>query len=108
MRPLFGLERRFANTPKRLYRCRFWHKADMLNALTNVGFWGQSGHDADTEQCRLMTCLFLTHRSPFFCGADLPPVVSFLDLLAQMNLVASMRKRTGFTVNYDVAIPSQA
>ena len=27
----------------------------MLNALTNVGFWGQSGHDADTEQCRLMT-----------------------------------------------------
>jgi hypothetical protein len=23
---------------------RYWHKADMLNALTNVGFWGQSGH----------------------------------------------------------------
>jgi len=22
----------------------FWYKADMLNALTNVGFWGQSGH----------------------------------------------------------------
>jgi hypothetical protein len=22
---------------------RFWHKADMLNALTNVRFWGQSG-----------------------------------------------------------------
>ena len=22
----------------------FWHKADMLNALTNVRFWGQSGH----------------------------------------------------------------
>jgi hypothetical protein len=21
-----------------------WHKADMLNALTNVRFWGQSGH----------------------------------------------------------------
>jgi len=20
-----------------------WHKADMLNALTNVRFWGQSG-----------------------------------------------------------------
>ena len=19
---------------------RYWHKADMLNALTNVGFWG--------------------------------------------------------------------
>ena len=24
---------------------RFWHKADMLNALTNVHFWGQSGSD---------------------------------------------------------------
>ena len=23
---------------------RLWHKADMLNALTNVRFWGQSGH----------------------------------------------------------------
>ena len=22
---------------------RFWHTADMLNALTNVRFWGQSG-----------------------------------------------------------------
>jgi len=22
---------------------RFWHKADMLNALTNVRFWGQNG-----------------------------------------------------------------
>jgi hypothetical protein len=22
----------------------YWHKADMLNALTNVRFWGQSGH----------------------------------------------------------------
>jgi hypothetical protein len=21
-----------------------WHKADMLNALTNVRFWEQSGH----------------------------------------------------------------
>jgi hypothetical protein len=21
-----------------------WHKADMLNALTNVCFWGQSRH----------------------------------------------------------------
>jgi len=24
----------------------FWHKADMLNALTNVRFWGQSGTGA--------------------------------------------------------------
>jgi hypothetical protein len=22
----------------------FWHKADTLNALTHVRFWGQSGH----------------------------------------------------------------
>jgi hypothetical protein len=22
---------------------RYWHKADMLNALPNVRFWGQSG-----------------------------------------------------------------
>ena len=26
---------------------RFWHKADTLNALTNVRFWGQSGHDSN-------------------------------------------------------------
>ena len=32
-----------------------WHKADMLNALTNVRFWGQSGHDADVMRCPLMT-----------------------------------------------------
>ena len=44
LRPLRGL--RFV---------RFWHKADMLNALTNVRFWGQSGPDADTGQCPLMT-----------------------------------------------------
>ena len=24
---------------------RFWHKADMLNALTNVGFWGKADID---------------------------------------------------------------
>jgi hypothetical protein len=23
---------------------RLWHKADMLNALTNVRFWEQTGH----------------------------------------------------------------
>jgi hypothetical protein len=29
-----------------IIRCHvcLWHKADMLNALTNVRFWGQSGH----------------------------------------------------------------
>ena len=34
---------------------RLWHKADMLNALTNVRFLGQSGHDANGPLCRLMT-----------------------------------------------------
>jgi hypothetical protein len=29
---------------ERLPEVRFWQKADMLNALANVGFWGQSGH----------------------------------------------------------------
>jgi hypothetical protein len=24
---------------------RFWHKADMLNALTNVRFWGKADID---------------------------------------------------------------
>jgi hypothetical protein len=27
----------------------------MLNALTNVRFWGQSGHGADLSVCPLMT-----------------------------------------------------
>jgi hypothetical protein len=26
---------------------RYWHKADMLNPLANVRFWGQSGHDSN-------------------------------------------------------------
>jgi len=31
---------------------RYWHKADMLNALANVRFWGQSGDcDADFNVC---------------------------------------------------------
>ena len=34
---------------------RYGHKADMLNALTNVRFWGQSGHGADLSVCPLMT-----------------------------------------------------
>jgi hypothetical protein len=33
----------------------FWHKADMLNALTNVRFLGQSGHGpTDAYQPRFM------------------------------------------------------
>ena len=32
-----------------------WHKADMRNALTNVRFEGNNGHDADGPLCRLMT-----------------------------------------------------
>jgi hypothetical protein len=27
----------------RIRNVRFWHKADILNALTNVRFWGQTG-----------------------------------------------------------------
>ena len=34
---------------------RLWHKADMLNALTNVRFWGQSRQGADLSVCPLMT-----------------------------------------------------
>jgi predicted dinucleotide-binding enzyme len=36
-RPLEALHLLFRNV-------RYWHKADMLNALMNVRFWGQSGH----------------------------------------------------------------
>ena len=32
-----------------------WHLADMLNALTNVRFEGNNGHDADVTRCLLMT-----------------------------------------------------
>ena len=31
------------------------HKADMLNALTNDRFWGQSGHAAYSSVCPRMT-----------------------------------------------------
>jgi hypothetical protein len=34
---------------------RYWHKADMLNAMTNVRFEGNNGHDADVTRCLLMT-----------------------------------------------------
>jgi hypothetical protein len=33
----------------------FWHKADMLNAPTNVRFEGNNGHDAEGTRCLLMT-----------------------------------------------------
>src|SRR4029077_10230736 len=33
----------------------FWHLADIPPSLTNVRFWGQSGHDANRPLCRLMT-----------------------------------------------------
>ena len=32
----------------------YWHKADMLNAPTNVRFEGNRGHRADFPPCRLM------------------------------------------------------
>jgi hypothetical protein len=34
---------------------RYWHKAAMLTALTNVRFEGNHGHDADVTRCLLMT-----------------------------------------------------
>jgi hypothetical protein len=33
----------------------FRHKANITIALTNVRFWGQSGHRFDPAQCPLMT-----------------------------------------------------
>ena len=30
--------------PRTSFQLRLWHKADVLNALTNVRFWEQSGH----------------------------------------------------------------
>ena len=40
---------------------RYWLKADMLKALTNVCFEGKNGHDADLSVCRLLT--LSGHRS---------------------------------------------
>jgi hypothetical protein len=34
----------FCDISRRDSHVRFWHIADMPNALTNVRFWGQSGH----------------------------------------------------------------
>jgi len=34
---------------------RFWHKADIPVAPTNVRFLGQSGHQLDARQCLLLT-----------------------------------------------------
>jgi hypothetical protein len=34
---------------------RYWHKADMLNALMNVRFEGKNGHDAGVTPFPLMT-----------------------------------------------------
>ena len=39
----------------RLDVARYWHKADMLNALANVRFEGNNGHDADVMRYLLMT-----------------------------------------------------
>ena len=41
------------------YRCFrnvcYWHKADILNALTNVRFRGQRGSDADIDESLFVT-----------------------------------------------------
>ena len=40
-----SLPHHLASMPRdRLSHVRFWHLADMLNALTNVRFWEQTGH----------------------------------------------------------------
>ena len=33
----------------------YWHITDVPLALTNVGFEGKNGHDADVTRCLLMT-----------------------------------------------------
>src|SRR6478736_1688426 len=40
---------------------RYWHKADMLNALANVRFWAQSGHGTALRSVhfRLPRCSYL-------------------------------------------------
>ena len=38
--PFVDIRNLFPSNPNVCY----WHKADMLNALTNVRFWGQNGH----------------------------------------------------------------
>ena len=48
----FALEHSHSLT---LAHVRLWHKADMLNALTNVRFGGQSGYGADLSVCPLVT-----------------------------------------------------
>ena len=47
--------REAASSTTAKFDVRFWHKADMLNALTNVRYWGQNGHDANRPLCRLST-----------------------------------------------------
>jgi hypothetical protein len=38
-----------------LSQCPLWHKADVLVALSNVRFWGQSGHYKNAPRCPLLT-----------------------------------------------------
>ena len=33
----------------------YWHKADIPPALTNVRYWGESGHGVDAMRCLLLT-----------------------------------------------------
>ena len=43
-RPVLALSTRQRASTNRPSEVRYWHEADMFNALTNVRFWGQSGH----------------------------------------------------------------
>ena len=41
--------------PTQAVGVRFWHKAEMAVAVSNVRFWGQSGHCEFRASCLLLT-----------------------------------------------------
>jgi hypothetical protein len=59
MRPTSGevphLCARCASWASEWYRCPFVALFGHLTPLTNVRFWGESGHDSNGSLCRLMT-----------------------------------------------------
>jgi len=71
---------------------RLWHKADMLNALTNVRFEGNNGHDADVTGCLLMT-QSRHHLSPAQGNAERTPPHAVSGFLAPALVVGSMQIR---------------
>ena len=60
---------------------RLWHKPDMLNALTNVRFWAQTGHWPTAAcQCRFISTRpspsFLALTDQSLSSAGSPPTVT--------------------------------